>query len=426
MQNFRTKITKRKFGQKNREGKVFTYDRYVLHFNDPITGNRRMVRFKTRKEAEAQQNALIKNADELARRKTEAPTLGEAVDYWLKSRETTVSAFTLQSYRQVARQWIIGPALRGSAHDRRQYGMTGYRAAASEFVAMLGPDTKIDQIKTAQIRMWFLQVRELSTPYVAKCARKNLSAIFRLIEEDFDIRLARMPTRSGPAYRRKQRQLLTEAQTKLVLEEAQHDPKWGVYYAFAFLAGTRPNEQLGLLWDDVDLAKARVRIHRSQQPDGSLKPFTKTDAGMREIPINSLLLKMLTEWKERCPRLNGQLHRVFPAQSHEKFIGRRPSEYSDGGLSLCNFRNRVWYPMLERLGLPQIPPYAARHMVISFLQAQGVEIGLVAKIAGHASPQITLQYYTHAVRERDGMMDQLNAAYGLDKPDAAAETGVQI
>ena len=81
--------------------------------------------------------------------------------------------------------------------------------------------------------------------------------------------------------------------------------------------------------------------------------------------------------------------------------------------------------MLKRLGLPQIPPYAARHMVISFLQAQGVEIGLVAKIAGHASPQITLQYYTHAIREHDGMMDELNAAYGLDKTVAATRTGVQ-
>lgn len=72
--------------------------------------------------------------------------------------------------------------------------------------------------------------------------------------------------------------------------------------------------------------------------------------------------------------------------------------------------------MLDRLGLPRIAIYAARHMAISFLQAQGVEIGLVAKIAGHSSPQITLQYYTHAVREHEGMMDELSKAYGLESP----------
>lgn len=425
MQNFRANITKRKTKSKHRDGRVSTHDRYILHYNDPATGNRRMLRFKTRKEAEAAQNKLIKSAEEIARRKYEAPTLKEAVAYWLKSREGSVTPHTYQSYKQLTRDWIIGPGFDGSISDRRQYGMTGKMPKGAKLVPMLGADVKIDEIGTAEIRSWFMDVRRISTPYVARTARKVLSSIFRLIEEDFEMRLSRMPTRVGPAYRRKQRQLLSEEQVKLVLEEAQRDKKWGVYYAFAFLTGTRPNEQLGLLWEDVDLAKGRVRIHRSQQPDGSLKPFTKTDAGMREIPLNCLLLDLLKEWQGRCPRLAGDLHRVFPSQADDKNRGRKAEEGSDGGLSLTNYRNRVWYPMLKRLSLPQIPPYAARHMVISFLQAQGVEIGLVAKIAGHASPQITLQYYTHAIREHDGMMDELNAAYGLGDLTAAKETGVQ-
>ncbi len=425
MQNFRTNITKGKAKARHRDGRVTEHDRYFLHYNDPATGKRVQKRFKTRKEAEAAQNELIKKSDELARQIGETPTVQEAVDYWLKSKKGTVTNHTYKNYTQLARDWIVGPAFVGSQRDRRQYGMTGRKPPGVKFVAMFGPDVKVDEIKTAQIRMWFLQVRELSTPYVAKCAKKALSSIFRLIEEDFDIRLARMPTRAGPAYRRQQRQLLTEAQAKRVLEAAQRDRKWGVYYAFAFLTGTRPNEQLGLLWEDVDLVKGRVRIHRSQHPDGTLKPFTKTDAGMREIPLNSLLLEMLKDWRARCPRHKGKLHRVFPAQGSETNMGGPPGENSDGGLSLYNYRNRVWYPMLKRLGLPQIPPYAARHMAISFLQAQGVEIGLVAKIAGHANPQVTLQYYTHAIREHDGMMDKLNIAYGVQKPSANG-TGVQI
>ena len=385
-----------------------------------------MKRFDTRKEAEVAQNALIKDADELARRKTEAPTIAEAVDYWLNSRKATVGEHTYRNYVQLSRDWIIGPAFQGTMQQRRQYGLTGKKAPGTEWVTMFGRDTKVDRIKTAEIRSWLLQVRTLSTPYVAKTAAKALSSILRLIEEDYDIRLARMPSRAGAAYRRQQRQLLTEDQTKLVLEAALQDHKWGVYYAFAFLTGTRPNEQLGLLWEDVDLIKGRVRIHRSQLANGTLKPFTKTDAGMREIPLNSMLLQMLKDWHERCPRLDGKLYRVFPAQADEKNRGRKAEEGSDGGLSLHNYRNRVWYPMLKRLGLPQIPPYAARHMAISYLQSQGVEVGLVAKIAGHANAQVTLQYYTHAVRDSEGMMDHLTAAYGMEKSPAANEAGVQI
>lgn len=427
MQNIRTNITKGKVKARHRDGTISVHDRYLLHYKDPATGKRRVVRFKTRKEAEAAQNNLIRNAEELSRRHSTPPTLREAVEYWLRSKEGVVAAHTFSSYQQLARQWIIGPAYDCTPAERRQIGMTGKAPKHIAKVPMLGANRPIDEIRTAEIRMWILKVIELSTPYVAKCARKALSSMFRLIEEDFDVRLARMPSRAGVVHRRRQRQLLTEEQVRMVIAEARRDRKWGVYYAFALFTGTRPNEQLGLLWEDVDLQTGIVRIHRSQQQDGSLKPFTKTDAGMREIPLNRLLLDMLREWRERCPRLHGELHRVFPAQQHETFVGRRPKETSDGGLSLNNYRNRVWYPMLKRLGLPQIPPYAARHMVISFLQAQGVEVGMVAKIAGHANPQVTLSYYTHAVRSHEGMMDELTAAYGLvEEGFTDSGSGVQI
>lgn len=133
----------------------------------------------------------------------------------------------------------------------------------------------------------------------------------------------------------------------------------------------------------------------------------------------------MIEWKQRCPRRYGELPRVFPSQPHENLKGRRLAADSEGGQNLSNYRIRLWFPMLDRLGLPQVAIYAARHMAISFLQAQGVEIGLVAKIAGHSSPQITLQYYTHAVRERIGMMDELSKAYGLEDRTEPKETSVQ-
>lgn len=406
-------ITKRRIKQKNREGKVLEYDRYMLHYSDPVTGNRRMRRFDTRKAAEAAMNDLIVNYDDLARRKKEPPTLIEAIEYWLNSRETMVRPNTLRCYRQVVHEYILGPAFVGTREDRKLYNSTGKLPAGTKLASMLDKSTKVDQITTAELRLWYQQIVKISTPYVAKTARKHLSSIFRLIEEDFELRLCRMPSRPGPAYRRKRRTLLSEDQVKLIIDEAQRDKKWGIYYAFPFLTGVRPSEMLGLLWKNVDLNRGRIYIHGTQDLDGSIKEFTKTDAGMREIPMNSLLRDMLVEWKERCPQYKGKSHRVFPSQPNEKGLGRRPDENSDGALSLSNYRMRIWFPMLERLGLPRIAIYAARHMAISFLQAQGIEIGLVAKIAGHSSPQITLQYYTHAVREHDGMMDELSKAYGL-------------
>tara|TARA_R110002124_G_scaffold149220_1_gene315071 strand:+ start:219715 stop:221007 length:1293 start_codon:yes stop_codon:yes gene_type:complete len=409
-----TNITKRKVRQKNRAGKLFEYDRYILHYKDPATSKRKMRRFNTRREAEEARNDLIKNADGMKRRKGGAtPTLKEAVDYWLDSKKGIITDHTFHSYKQVALDYITGQMFKGTTAEKRSFKATGVKPLGANFVQMLNPNTKIDEISTSEIRMWQQRILSVSSAYNARLARKHLSSIFRLIEEDYELRLARMPSRAGARHRRKTRKLLTEDQVKLVLDYAQTDKKWGVYYAFVFLTGVRPSEMLGLLWEDVDLINGRVHICRTQDDKGGLKDCPKTEAGVRQIPLNSLLLEMLKEWQESCPRFNGKLYRVFPAQGSADGKGSGGKLHTDGRFLLCNFRNRVWYPLFDKLGLPRVSIYAARHMAISFLQAQGVEIGLVAKIAGHSSPQITLQYYTHAVREYDGMMNELNEVYGI-------------
>jgi integrase len=427
MQHFRTKITKREVQKKHRDGRISVLDRYVLHFKDPATGKRRMKYFERLKDAETAQNDLIKGVDTMRRRKDgKTPNLREAVEYWLESKKQVVSPNTHRAYSQVATDYIIGPAFRSTAIEKYNYALTNKLPEGARLVPMLGGDRKIEAITTAEIRMWYQRMLTVTTPYTAKVARKHLSSIFRLIEEDYEIRLARMPTRPGPAPRRKARKLLTEEQVRLVLEEAQRDKKWGAYYAFLFLTGARPSEMLGLLWEDVDLNAGRVRICRTQEPNSTkLKDVPKTDAGVREIPLNATLLTLLKEWQERCPRIKGKLYRVFPIQPNENQRGRSPEPDSDYGLTLSNFRMRVWYPMLERLGLPRISIYATRHLAISYLQAQGVEVGLVAKIAGHSSPRITLQYYTHAIRENDGIMDKLDQAYGVGNKTNVRETSVQ-
>lgn len=426
-----TNITKQQTKSKHRDGRITTRDRYVLHYKDPASGSRRMRRFNTRKEAEEARNDLIKNADAMRRRKGKTPTLREAVEYWLESKKQTIQKKTHHAYTQVAYDYIIGPAIKGSIYDKYRYAMTKKLPEGLKRVEMLGGSRQIEEITTAEIRIWYQRLLSVSSTYNAKVAKKHLSSIFRLIEEDYEVRLARMPTRPGPVHRRKTRKLLSEEEVRLVLEEAQRDKKWGVYYAFLFLTGTRPSEMLGLLWENVDLKAGRVLICGAQDPDAKIKNTPKTEAGVREISLNSTLLEMLKEWKEVCPRLNDKLYRVFPAQGNEYGIGRRSAADSDGGLTLNNFRNRVWYPLFDRLGLPRVSIYAARHMALSHLQAKGVEIGLVAKIAGHSSPQVTLQYYTHAVSEYEGVMDKLGEAYAFggnaaNKPTSTKETGVQI
>ena len=54
---------------------------------------------------------------------------------------------------------------------------------------------------------------------------------------------------------------------------------------------------------------------------------------------------------------------------------------------------QIWKPFLNRLGLEGVTPHSARHSYISTLQAAGIELATVAKLAGHANPVATLGVY---------------------------------
>lgn len=205
--------------------------------------------------------------------------------------------------------------------------------------------------------------------------------------------------------------ILTPEQVGKLIAAAKNDPHRGIYYAFPFLSGTRISEQLGLLWDDVDFAANVIHIRRIQERDGSLTEATKTDAGARSIPMSATLREMLMVWRLLCPRTGGKLFRVFPGPGR---LQPWPLPRTNGGGPLLyqNFRKRFWAPAFKALQLPYVTPHAARHSFISILQAHGVEVGLVAKLAGHANATVTLGHYTQAVRGGEDAIARLDKAYG--------------
>jgi integrase len=102
--------------------------------------------------------------------------------------------------------------------------------------------------------------------------------------------------------------------------------------------------------------------------------------------------------------------RVFPGLGNLR-AWPLPRANGGGPLIYNNFRARVRPPMLKRLGIPQVTPYSARHSFISALQARGVEVGLVAKLAGHKNAVVTLSHYTHVMRDGGDAVKALDKAY---------------
>ena len=268
-------------------------------------------------------------------------------------------------------------------------------------IELLGRE-RVQQLSTRCIRAWHKLISDEVSIYCANKAMQILKAALALAAEDHEFRPPAMPTGLQRQRDKARKAVLTPEQVATLIAASRDDVVSGVYVAFPFLAGTRPSEQLGLMWDDVDFEANVIRIQRIQLRDGTLSEFTKTAAGVRSIPMSPLLREMLLAWRVRCPRNEGKLERVFPTLGVAR---ARPSPRAGGGGPLIygNFRKRSWATTLKKLGLPPVTPHSARHSFISTLQAQGVEVGLVAKLVGHKNAVVTLSHYTHAMRGEDAV-----------------------
>jgi integrase len=215
---------------------------------------------------------------------------------------------------------------------------------------MLGTK-RIGDLTTSDIRNWHRTVASHISSYTANVAKKFLRAALALAAEDFNLRVPLRPSRLGRGRSKAKKTTLKPDQVGRLLQAALRDEPKGNYYAFPFLTGVRPSEQLALLWQDVDLDGDVVHIRRMHQLDGSLCEFTKTAAGARKVPISPLLKSMLFGWRAKCPTNNGTLKRVFPSlgdlqNEHHKKRG--------DPLSYANFRRTYWRPGFAALGLPYV------------------------------------------------------------------------
>ncbi len=332
-------------------------------------------------------------------------TVTQAWDYWLQYRRGEVRENTWASYKQVS-VYIVGPLLVGSKMERFDFARRGKVSPDAHFIEMLG-QVELSKLSTAQIRAWHRTLTTLVSTNTANVAKKFLRAALCLAAEDFALRVPPMPSRMGRGRTRSKKLILTPDQVGRLIQAALRDER-GIYYAFPFLTGVRPSEQLALLWGDVDLMEGVIRIRRTQQVNGRVTELTKTAASVRDIPISPLLRTLLQNWNRVCPTIDTCARRVFPLLGRR---GRNNYRKTGGALTYTNFLYTYWRPALAALQLPRVTPHSARHAFISTLQAQGVEVGLVAKLAGHANATITLEHYTQAVRGGQGAVEALETAY---------------
>ena len=133
------------------------------------------------------------------------------------------------------------------------------------------------------------------------------------------------------------------------------------------------SELLSLTWDKVNFENSYILIDTSKK---------NVNQQWRQIPIRDDLLPIFKKWYDEDNKL-GITHFV-------NFKGKKV-------LSI----KTAWATALKNAGIERnIRPYDLRHTFATQLIKEGVDVGTVANLMGHSSPQMVYKHYQHVLTEQ--------------------------
>ena len=178
------------------------------------------------------------------------------------------------------------------------------------------------------------------------------------------------------------------------------------YYITRFYTGLRTGEVDGLKWENIDFKNREILVRETlinARPE-----YTKTDGSQREIPMFGPVYEALCNQYEATAHLSDY---VFCNQHGQ------PLDHN-------NVTKRVWYPLLDYLGLKRRRPYQTRHTAATLFLASGENPEWVARVLGHSSTQMLFKVYSRYIpnltRMDGSAFEQLigrSQARGGDKHD---------
>ncbi|HEX3053452.1 MAG TPA: tyrosine-type recombinase/integrase [Aggregatilineaceae bacterium] len=198
-----------------------------------------------------------------------------------------------------------------------------------------------------------------------------------------------------PTYKARRKTLLNQTELNQFLDGTENHwlhPLWVLLIG----TGCRIGEMLALKWEDVGQYELMICVsHTLHRINGDwVLDTVKTENSVRNIVLPIRATTALQQQK----------------QQQETWKEAAGSKWVDWGLVFTGetgsplFASTVQHALkreCERLKLPLITPHSLRHMHASFLLNEGVPITAVSARLGHATPQITMKIYAHALPGQD-------------------------
>lgn len=187
------------------------------------------------------------------------------------------------------------------------------------------------------------------------------------------------------------------------------DGNWRPLLVTAIFTGLRSSEIRGLRWRDVNFKKAEIHVNQRADQFKAIGP-TKSEAGIRTIPVPPVVISALKEHKLRQPH-GFELVFANPdgePRSHANIVNR--------GLKPAMIRAGVTVGMGDDIEAKYTGLHALRHFYASWLINRkedgglGLPVKMVQERMGHSSIVMTMDVYGHMFPRVDDGTELAQAA----------------
>ena len=193
---------------------------------------------------------------------------------------------------------------------------------------------------------------------------------------------------------------LTVEQILWFLDSVRGD-RFEALYAAAVGTGMRQGELLALRWVDVNLETAALRVAHTLQRGTRELAAPKTERARRVLRLAPFIVDALRDHRRRQMAEQGQ------AWSLSGYV------FTTAKGTALDTRNVTRYFQLAvaRAGLPHQRFHDLRHAAATVLIEQGVDLGVVSRMLGHADLSTTADVYAHLTdRMLQSAADQMELA----------------
>ena len=197
-----------------------------------------------------------------------------------------------------------------------------------------------------------------------------------------------------PALQRREMRVWMPEEATRFLENTKHHRLYAMFY-LALTTSMRRGELLGLLWADVNLENARLRVRSSLVELNNKLVFSepKTQASKRTITLAADAVKVLEEHLER-QKLEAE-RQGSGWQDHDLVFPSESGTPMNSGNLVRTFKR-----LARAVGVPDIRVHDLRHTHASLLALKDVPPKVIADRLGHTNVGFTLQTYTHVFEEQ--------------------------